>query len=185
MFDWLFSLFQRQDKYDLFSVNERKIFTYFDGTYRYLLGFIKFKNYVKADPIVLYKRYAQVGPDIYADEIAANSVMKNAPEAHSKMIERIRGIFDIKPYEKGGLTEAEVYLLMVKFVQYTELVKKNSSQSQTTSQTSVDSTPTLDGNAPPTTNTSDSGSVEKDQNIEKPESLPSGPKLPTDQSIQE
>lgn len=120
MFGWLWKWFAKREQMDLYSPRERFIYRYLDG-----------KTEVAADPAVLYRRMMDVGPELSADITVGQSPSKRWREAQENGIRKIRGIFSVKPFEEGGLTEGELYGLLDHFIQYCETVKKNSPPSPT------------------------------------------------------
>lgn len=157
---------------ELFSLGDRMIYRYSNG-----------KDVVAADPIRLYKRVMDVGAELSVDIKIANSPMKEAKDAHQKMLEKIRAVFDVRPLEEGGLTELETVELFDHFMIYVQLVKKNGSQTPTASTGTSTTTPTSTTGGPgdslATTYTSGSGSTEPVPGSDTPGPSPSGPASPS------
>lgn len=126
---WLASWFRRSDGDDLYRPSQRLIYRYFDG-----------KRTVKADPLILYKRLMEVSPELSIDAKVSLSDLKDAPKAHDALIAKVQKIFDLKPLCDGGLTQVEAINLLVHFIEYTGMLKKNSSPPATSA--TVQSLPT-------------------------------------------
>src|SRR5258708_39847256 len=123
MFRWLKSLFTKQEDYNFYRPSEQQIYRYFDG-----------QKVVSSDPMILYKKLMEVGPDLAVDiQVSESTLVKNYESiaAQNKVQEKIRKIFNVKSFVDGGLTEAKAGELLDHFLVYTEIVKKNSSQSLT------------------------------------------------------
>lgn len=140
------------DTLDLWEPQQREIYHYFDGQ--------KVRN---ADPMPLFRRMKDVSTDLEIEFKVARSGMKGADEHYQKAVQRIRGIFDVKPLEEGGLTEIECVELFTHFWNYSGGVKKNLPPPSTPSPGTSDDTPPSTGPAPvpasPTPPSSDSGST--------------------------
>lgn len=173
---WLVSFFRKtpaliQESYDVYLPQDREIYSYFDG-----------EKVVRVDPMPIYKKIMAIGPELSVDIKVARSPMKDAQKAHGAAVRKIREVFSIKEFDKGGLTEQESMDLLDHFLDYADSIKKNSSTSvisppETSLPTSVP-LPDLSGvgSVPnqPTTNTSDSGSTVSELSIDKLPQLPSG-----------
>lgn len=107
-----------------------KVYAYFNG-----------QEMVKADPEVLFKKWGKVGGDLDVDISIVRAGSKDADQAYEKALSRIRGIFDVLPFDQGGLDESSTFELFLHFVQYIETVKKNSKVLATSSAT-TESAPT-------------------------------------------
>lgn len=147
-FSWLFSLFSSRSQTDIYKPGERLIYRYSNG-----------QKTITADPLTLYKRVMDVGPYLSIDMKVAQSISKDAGKAHNEMILRVRGIFNVEPLEKGGLTELETLQLLDHFLEYCERIKKNSRQFVTSSTSSAVSPITSEKASLPMSNSSDSGST--------------------------
>lgn len=151
MFRWFKSWFSRSAMpYDVYRPKERMIYSFWNG-----------EKIVTADPLVLYKRVMDCGPELAIDMKVSKSASKDATKAHGKAIDKIRNIFKIKEIEQGGLTELEGMDLLDHFLTYCDVVKKNSSILPMQSTSTVDS-PTTSQENPPTSNSSVSGSIAND-----------------------
>ena len=147
---------------------ERVIYRYWDG-----------KETVAADPMVLFKGIMAAGADLFIDLKVAMSPSKDASKALDNSVRKVRGIFKVKPFEEGGLTEAETMALLDHFLAYVDGLKKNSRTYPTSSMaTSVPSGPSADGGQP-TPNSSDSGSTATAPPTVEPTTSPSGPASPS------
>lgn len=169
----------RRPGVDLFQPIERKLYGYWNG-----------KKTVWQDPLVLYKRIMEIGPDISIDIRVANSSMEGNIKASNSLMKNIRGIFDIETYSidnptSSGLTEAELTALLTHFLTYCEDVKKNAPSMPMSQQILVPSVPSsqpVKEPAPVTTSTSDIISTEEEKCIETPTPLPSESESPSDSS---
>jgi hypothetical protein len=156
---WIKSFFQpkKQDfDYSTYKPEEQLIYSYWNG-----------KDQIKADPLVLYKRMLDIRPELNADLKCAGSPLKDASKFHDEAVKKINKIFDIKPYSEGGLTQIDTMDLFNHFLIFTEGVKKNGSQTQTSQKEISPTTKSLSEESPPIQNTSDSGSTEKEPVTEK------------------
>lgn len=163
MFDWfrkLFSLlFQSTgtDSYEVYKPKERKIYHYWNG-----------KDTVSSDPMVLFKKLMAIGPELDVDFQVAASPHPDAMKMHSKALEKLRGVFDVKSLDKdGGLTETETLQLYNHFLTFAGMVKKNLSQSPTPQPESKDSV-SSSVECPPTPCSSDTGSTKSESNTNTP-----------------
>lgn len=183
MFSWLVSLFGKKpkDDFNVYKEKERLIYTYWDG-----------EKVNKADPMVLYRKLVAKGPELEADMLAAKTTSKFAVEGHMRMIATLRGVFAVKPFEEGGLTEQETLSLYDHFMDYCGVVKKNGSPSSTSAPetspaTSPATPPSSEGSSAPsqpTPNTSASGSTEGESSTRPPTPPTSGPQPPSGPSPQ-
>lgn len=168
MFGFIKKLFRREadGRFDTFSLRERAIYKYFDG-----------QKTVSADPLVLYQKMMDVGPTLSIDISVSQSPSKDAPAAHKRVVEKVRGIFNISPLDKGGLTEIETAELLNHFLGYCGSIGAQKKMIQTSQKGTSPSTESTSGGESPTQNISDSGSIESDTATESPassqEALPS------------
>lgn len=133
LFDWLGKWFNKraEDSVEIYKPKERRLYSYWNGT-----------KQVEADPMVIYKKMMAVAPELHIDIKVAESKSKDAGKAHNSMINHIRNIFSLKPFEDGGLTEIESILLFDHFTTYCGFVKKNTNPSVTSSNNSEESNST-------------------------------------------
>lgn len=158
MFKWFFNLFvTKKNREDLFHPRERAIYTYWNG-----------KDFTVVDPLPLYKKVMAKGPELSVDIKVSMSPSKDSTKAHGRLIESLREIFNIKPFEEGGLTEAECQALLEHFMDFTANIKKNSSNSQTSRETTSPGTVPSQEESQPISNGSDSGSTEPDNTTDPP-----------------
>ena len=163
---WIFSLFVPATGCDVYRPSERIIYRYHDGT-----------KWVRADPMVLWKRLMERGPAISIDTQVASSPSKDAKKAHDALIANIRLIFDLAPLNEGGLTEQESADLLDHFLIYTQSLKKKANLLPTLSNSAAASkTSTVAGHPmPPSLDSgcavNDSCSAEPTQRPLEPESL--------------
>jgi hypothetical protein len=137
--------------HDLYQPEERCIYRYFDG-----------EKVRVADPMILYKRMAEVSGDLSAYISLAYSPSKDSRSGWDKMVEKIRWIYDVKPFAEGGLLEGECVTLHDHFNTFCADQKKTMSSSPTTSTESSPSTPSSTEESPSTESTSASGSTDDD-----------------------
>lgn len=152
---WLRNLFRRRrslDRLDLYSPAERLIYRYFDG-----------QKVRRADPMVLYKNYAEVRTDLLVDLRGYYSSLMPEDKSnacHTGAVAKIRKIFDVPALgDEGGLTDGEVLDLLNHFTDYIDSVKKNSRSIPTTATATSAATPSCSEAGPPTSSTLDSGST--------------------------
>ncbi|MDE2098090.1 MAG: hypothetical protein KGL39_12625 [Patescibacteria group bacterium] len=157
--DW----FSHKDPYDLYKPGERLIYHYYDGI-----------KTVSADPLRLYRQMMDVGPELSVEIKVSRSASKDASKAHVDAIKHIRSIFDIKPYEEGGLTEVECLQLLDHFWIYTGHLKKNSSPSPTSVEATLATSASTSGGSPPTSNMQACGSTANGPSTAPPAPLPTG-----------
>lgn len=147
---WLTSFFwsSDEDRYDTYKLSERLIYRYHNG-----------EKEVRADPMFLYKKIMARGPELAIDIKVSESLSKDAGTAHNNLIKTVRDIFDLKPFEQGGLTEIEVARLLDHFLIYVESVKKKGSPT-VISPTATSANLEFSSIAvPPSENTSANGSI--------------------------
>lgn len=149
----IFGVREEPVRSDLFTVKQREIYSYFDGT-----------KVRKADPLPVYRRLKDAAPDLEVEFRVARSEMKNADEHYTKAVERIRKIFLLEPFDNGGLTDMECVALFDHFWKYSGGVKKKAQPVPTPSGGTSESTPQNTnpdtGKMPPTSTTTDFGSIE-------------------------
>lgn len=172
LWNWVKSLFSKQDltkNQEVYTLEERLIYSYFDG-----------KKTVKEDPIVIYKRLADKRADIKTNFSVADSPSKNSQKAYDSLIKDLCSVFDVTLWDKEkqeGLTHTEVIDLFDDFHTWLDEVKKNLAIFATppTHLAGFDFTSPTDR---PTTNTSDSGFSGPELSTDKPTSLPLGSPMP-------
>lgn len=162
VYSWLFGKGSSQATYDFYMPAERLIYRYFNG-----------RQVVHADPLVLYRKIMDKGPDLAVDIQVANSPSKDAVLAHSKVLEKVREIFDLPvtdPFamDKGGLSEVEHFHLLDHFMGYADNVKKNSSRFVISAKPLAAASPVTSDASPPISSSSDSGCTVTDQPTETP-----------------
>jgi len=157
MLNFIKNIFRKKDPLSIYRPKERMIFQFWNG-----------QKMVSGDPLVLFKRMSDVGPELAIDIKVSSSPSKDASKAHNNVVDKIRGIFGVQSLEQGGLSELETLQLLDTFLLYCDRVKKNSSQSVIWPTPSVDSTSSSEEN-PPTLNSSDSGSIESESKTDEPE----------------
>ncbi len=167
MIAWLKKWIARDLAHDLYHPKGRMIYQFFNG-----------EEVIRIDPMVLYKRLADIGPELDVDIRVARSESKAAPAAYESMITKIRSVFDVKSLAEGGLTEAETVELFDHFLAYNSNLKKNSAVSATSSARSETSAPSSAA-GPATWSSTDSGSIASGSGTAKPAPSPLGPELPS------
>ena len=122
IFSWLFS---SHDPYNLYHPKETLIYKFWDGG-----------KVIHADPMVLYGRLMDKGPELAIDYSVSVSTMKDAGDCRKKFLTKIRNIFNIKPPSEENpldcsetLTEIGLENLLVHFMEFCETLKKNSQPS--------------------------------------------------------
>lgn len=166
LLDWLKSW--RREKYDEFRPRERAIYGYSDG-----------KQVVYVDPMVISKRVAEVFVDLSTAMKVAGSIHSDALKMDDKALQLIRGIFNVKAYEDGGLLQDETYDLLLHFWAFEDKVKKNSKTTVTSAPATSADTPPTSAASQPTSNGTGSGSAVAAPSIEQPQSSPSEPPSPS------
>ncbi len=145
---WQWMRFKRNnERVDIYRLDERMIYRYFDG-----------QKEVAADPQVIYKRMANIGPELSVNIKVANSQHKDAGKAHNNLVAQIRGVFQVKPLDEGGLTELETAQLLDHFMIYIDELKKKSNLCATSLSNSAATGPSSE-ESPATSNSSGSGST--------------------------
>lgn len=142
---------ESEDEFNIYKPKERLIYSYWNG-----------KELVKADPMTLYKKVMNVGPELAIHFKVAKSQSSGAKDAHDSLIKEVRNIFGVKSLEEEpeGLPQLETMELLNHFLAFINRIKKNSRTLPTTSKHSEDSIPTSEDENPPISNSSDSGSTE-------------------------
>lgn len=148
---------------DVYSPRERLIYHYFDGT-----------KMIRADPLVLWRRVSDVGPELSNDIQVAESISKNAKKAQQEVIQKLCKIFGVKELDQeGGLTETDITRLFYHFMNYMDVLKKKvkpTSMSAPATSVSSESTPAVE---PPIQNMSGSGSTVPVSDSVPPQQSPS------------
>lgn len=157
---YITSWFARVDKFDEFNPRERTIYRYFDG-----------KSVVAIDPMTISKRIAAVFTDLSVAMKVAGSPHSDATKMDDKALSIIRGIFNVKPHDEGGLLQDETYDLLLHFWSFEGEVKKNSKTRQTSVVETSPTTASTPAANQPTSPTLDSGSAESVSSIEPPPPL--------------
>lgn len=173
---WLSSFFapknlSSRDDYalDLYTPGEKGIYSYFNGT-----------EIIKEDPMVLHKRLMDVGPELSIDMKVASSPFKDAKEAHNKMLEKVRKIFDLKPFKDGGLTEVQAIELFDHFLTYEDFQKKIANLPTTEPTAPWSSSPPSSAESPPTSSPTASGSTASGPSTGTPPSTPTASASPSE-----
>lgn len=97
----------------LFAEHKKRIYRYFDGM---ILR--------RTDPLPLHQKLIDVGPELDIDLRLSASLHRDAPKGHVNVLKTIRRVFEINPYEEGGLTEAETTGLLNHFLGYVGQLKR-------------------------------------------------------------
>lgn len=154
----------------IYKPKERLIYQYYNG-----------KEVVKADPMTLYKKVMDVGPEMAIHFKVAKSQARDAKGAHDALIGEVRKIFGIVSMEDDpdhGLPQMETMEVLDHFLTFIARVKKNSRTLPTPSAPSEDSTPTSEEGGPLTSSTSDFGSTESGSLTDAPRQSHSEPGSP-------
>ncbi len=152
--DWILSFFTRnqEERYDVYKPSERNVYTYQTG---YTPDTV-----VKADPVTLWKKVMDKGAEIDTDWKAASIPQsKFSKPARENLLKNVREVFGLKTFEEGGLSEWDAMDLLIHFMTYCGMLKKNVSTSQTSSNSGEVST-SSSPESPPTPSSSAYGSVE-------------------------
>lgn len=172
MFRKIWNWFRKEESIPVGGVmyrpKDRMIFGYYDG-----------EKEVLADPMILYKRIMDIGTELSVEMKVMRSKSKGARAAHDSAVAKLRKVFDVKSLEDGGLTEVECLELFDVFINYCDLVKKNSSPTPTSATETSASTRSTSEEIPPTSNISDSGSTKEESSTAMPTQPTSEPVLPS------
>lgn len=150
MFSWLRSLFsgglsktEAPPRLDLFDPKERMI-------YEHMYGYNAAgeKVFVRKDPMALWQRVTEQQASIDADIKVARSPSRAAAERYAALCLKLRGIFQIPPFDQGGLPDALLLQLLGHFLAYTDSLKKNSPQTSTSATATLSATPNTSESAP-------------------------------------
>jgi hypothetical protein len=99
--------------------------------HRLLFRFWDGSRFVSSDPFILFRKL--INTDKFDVEEDIKKLRIPDPKIVSEKIgfiaEGIREIFDLPPYEKGGLTELECVQLLIEFSTFLDRVKKNGASS--------------------------------------------------------
>lgn len=140
------------DAFNLYKPKDRLIYRYYNGS-----------KIVSIDPMDLYSRIMAEGTDLDISLKLAGSISKDAPQGYKEAIERLRKLFEVKPYYDGeGLTDTELFDLFTHFLTYCNEIKKKVSPSATSQMEILPSILSTQENAQPIQNTLDSGLIDKD-----------------------
>lgn len=153
---------------DLYRPRERLIYSYHTG-----------ERVVRADPLVLYRRVMDEGPELAVDIKVSQSPMAGAGAAQGAVAARVRRMFGLKPLADGGLGEVECVELLDHFLEYCSGVKKNTGPTPTSAAATSAPTAPSWAAAPPTPPTSASGSTASASPPAGPAPSPSGPPSPS------
>lgn len=113
MLDWLKGLFR--------GLESRDIFQYWDG-----------RRYRRCDPWTVYRATVDdpkfewdTTPKLIAMDAVDDDSLRIKLDAVLDAATMVRRVFDVRPLDKGGLTEAECLELLWRFSAYVGSVKKN------------------------------------------------------------
>lgn len=164
MFGFLRGLWGKAPGSDFYRPRERTIYRYWDG-----------QRNVAADPMTLYRKVMEVGPELKIDLTVADSPSKDAGEAHMRAVDKLKAIFSVKGLAEGGLTEAEMLDLLDHFMSFCEALKKNSRTPPTCAGATPGTTGASSGGGCPTPSTSACGSTASGPATAPPAPSPTGP----------
>ncbi len=95
--------------------------------HRLLFRFWNGSRFISADPFILLRRL--MNTDKFDAEVDLKKLeipdAKIVTEKIGFIAEGVREIFELSPYEKGGLTELECVQLLMEFSSFLERIKKN------------------------------------------------------------
>lgn len=177
---WLRGLFQapaptlRTADLGLFDPSQRLVYRYRTTTLRPDVP----PEYVTADPMELWKRLMDVGPELNRNIKVSQSELKVAHAHHLLLVSQVRELFRVPEFADGGLTQLECVMLLNHFLAYVGVEKKNTPTSPTSSPPEgeggvPDFAPSTDG--PPTSqSSSDSGSTDSAPSTGQQQPSPSG-----------
>lgn len=166
----MFSWFKRRGDGDsIYDLKERLIYKFYDG-----------QKMVEADPLVIYKRVMENGPELSAALKGARSEWKGAADCYNELVVGIRKVFDVKPFEEGGLTQQETFDLLDHFMRFSERLKKNSRQSPTSPTEASPPTPPSPEGVPPTSSSTGTGSTGPEPPTGGPGPSSTGPQPPSE-----
>ncbi len=165
LLSWLFG---PRDNPSVYKPRELLIYEYFTG-----------EKMVKADPMVVWKKIMAVGPELDIDIKLSKSAHTDAPKGHESVIKKIRSIFDLKPFEEGGLPETETAELLDHFMIFCASVQKKTNGSPTPAEATSVSTASSPTASPPISKPLDSGSIANATPIDEPKPSVSEPVLPS------
>lgn len=184
MFRWIWNkLFSKRQEPlpNLFTPTERNIYRY--GVGWDARGRVVFRD---ADPMALWKRLMDKGPEVAINIKVAESPSRDARKCHTALVEQIREIFQLPKAGEGGvavpLDEINCTGLLDSFLIYTGGVKKNIQTSATSSGATPSDTPDTSGESSPTKSTSGSGSTDSDSSTATPPPSPSASASPSGSS---
>ena len=160
------------ENYDLYEPKEKEVFRFYNG-----------EKMVRADPLVLYKRLMDKGPELHIDLKVSVSASKDAEVAHKALDRKIREVFNLSPLVDGidatnTLTETQTVELLTAFITYCGFQKKNMNTSAILPAGTSHPTPPSSGENQPTESSLGSGSAEEGNSIEEPIPLASEPPSP-------
>ena len=120
----------------------------------------------RADPFVIYRGFETHPTFNWKEDPKLLGLQDNAVvlETSEKMAAAVRDVFDLPPFDAGGLTEQECQRLFFAFCEYTQRVKKNGSPPQI----SPESTESTCSESSDTRPASDSTSMETGSSCETP-----------------
>jgi len=119
MFGWLKNIIKNwicKDDLSIYMPKERKLFSYFNG-----------EKLIREDPMTLYFKMMEVGPELAIDIKVAVSPMKDADDFRKKAYDKMRSVFGVNRHtpDTPGLTDLETIDLFSRFQAYLDDLKKN------------------------------------------------------------
>lgn len=115
----------------MFQIFKNWFFARVLNRHRLLFRFWNGSRFVSSDPFILFRKL--INTDKFDVENDLNKLRIPDPKIVAEKIgfiaEGIREIFDLPPYEKGGLTELECVQLLMEFSTFLDRVKKNGASS--------------------------------------------------------
>src|SRR5574337_1303440 len=113
---WLKGWFTPGTRYDVYQVQRRFVYTYFDG-----------KGMMQVDPMRLYRRLIEVGPELVQSIIKFQTTQdqQEVLTAHETLATKVRDIFQLTSYEAGGLTHLETLNLFNHFLGFINQIEQD------------------------------------------------------------
>lgn len=119
----------------MFQIFKNWFFARVLNRHRLLFRFWNGSRFVSSDPFILLRKL--LNTDKFDAEMDLKKLEIPDPKIVTEKIgfiaEGIREIFELPPYEKGGLTELECVQLLMEFSSFLERIKKNGASNLITS----------------------------------------------------
>lgn len=119
----------------MFQIFKNWFFARVLNRHRLLFRFWNGSRFVSSDPFILLRKL--LNTDKFDAEMDLKKLEIPDPKIVTEKIgfiaEGVREIFELPPYEKGGLTELECVQLLMEFSSFLERIKKNGASNLITS----------------------------------------------------